>query len=1203
MNSQTPRITSAQWEARKGAILSLFCQNGYTLRKVKDFMKNEHNFGASISQYEAQLRAWNVRKNLSTDEWITLIENVDKLDSQGIKSRIIISGDPVGENKLRRMRRRHQNGKHRRYGQTTKGHLTELESVAIEIRGTDGNWTPQFSRRQIIHHSQNEADGQLPSLTTSMPDNQSFGAMAQQSFGEIELVDAADRHQLELSDESGLQSNTGFAAGGTFSPTSFDVSSLMALNDLQTSGDYNYDFFSPGSNWARTPSLSYTFSPFRLPLDEDLSSILDASPFKHFMRSLGILGFNTMNASLNSRGTASLIGQDSLRHLEDDIHFYLAKENGNIGEKTISDVACVLTSLGNQLSNTKLHGVYTKEESLMTKDEMLQVKLFERLLFSTANGFVGLEGIPIQYVLKFLHRPGNIQLLLRTSHTHVEKSLAENLLRAAIEGQDKDALQSLLASSSIDVNSITCIVGGYKYTPIERAAYMRDLAMVEILLREKADINKTYDINGGPLARLIQPHPLESRSPTSTENIFAIAELLLDHGAKLYPRFFKSVFAMQIPQPDVQSLISRMPDADHAKLIQEGILTDIVIHLGDWSASAAIQAIKNIIIACENSNCGKCKKDFEAKFDWALIQAAKYGRLELVGLLLLYTKTPHRALSAAIRSGSSDIISIIMTLNPDINAPGHNIDEELYSVDLHGTFDSYTTSYAEAIRMKNENLILDMETKGALSLLHERSRFEPAITAASEIGDLFCARKLLNHCMSPEPSSMTNALLRAVRNGNEELSMILLEAGADVNLPEQFQEPDPLFFSVSSKNPRMVKAILDADHYVGDRYYWKSYSYNGAHTSVMEQAILWGDRDIIQDLQLACPHFLGDSENYQFILDSVDTALLEFLFEIEVFSIEALTALLKIALAQGNGKLVEQLLERGADPTDSSVLVMCLAKCPGIIYERMSFRNGNRMSNFGTTALVNAIRKGQSGVHEVKLLLETGFVDATRLPNSHYQVSPLGEAILIVHKCHQTCLEVVKSLLGYGCDPNSIVHNNDYFDIKHTALLEAIQTRRRRLVELLIDEGADVNREARLGLKRTPLQKATEEDSLEIVTLLLERGADPNAAPAQRGGATAFQLAAIRGNCIIATELLKWGAKPDAPPGTVNGRWPLEGAAEHGRMEMIYFLWMLNRGCLNAEICQKAIKRAEENGFMACKNAIEDLSQQPMGALFPVEQV
>jgi len=168
--------------------------------------------------------------------------------------------------------------------------------------------------------------------------------------------------------------------------------------------------------------------------------------------------------------------------------------------------------------------------------------------------------------------------------------------------------------------------------------------------------------------------------------------------------------------------------------------------------------------------------------------------------------------------------------------------------------------------------------------------------------------------------------------------------------------------------------------------------------------------------------------------------------------------------------------------------------------------------------------------------------------------------------------------------------------------LEAIDTRSKDLVKLLIDNGARVNHEANLGLKRTPLQKAVEVDSLEIVTLLLEEGADVNARPAERGGATAFQLAAIRGNCIIAAKLLDHGADPHAPPANINGRWPLEGAAENGRIQMISFLWEVNKVCFDIEKCRRAMELAEGNGYMACRDVIAALSQKRVATLSGLDQ-
>jgi len=846
------------------------------------------------------------------------------------------------------------------------------------------------------------------------------------------------------------------------------------------------------------------------------------------------------------------------------------------------------------MPNTDTQGGYNSGHSLMIEDEILQVKLEELLLFSTANGFMGLEGIPIQCVLKYLRRCGKIRLLLKTNHSHVGKSLVENIFRAAIEDQDKDALKYLLAIPSIDVNSMICTIHGQRYTPVERAASLQDLGMVKMLLEAKADVGKTYGsgyLDRGPVDKLLDS--IYSGKTTSfTTNITEIAKLLLDHGAKLNFEAVKCAFQLTNSQVLAYCLISRVADADHATYIREGYLSHIAIQLDDRQAT---QATKNIIMACERSKCQRCKRDYGGKLDWALIQAAKCKRLELVKLLLLYSKTPHRALSAALRADCSNIIEAILTLKPDINAPAHSIDYKEWETRSSDDAAS-TTSYAEAIEARNEKFILEMERRGALELLNEEGRFEPAITAASKIGDLMLVRKLLDSCPSPEPLHMYPALLCSIEQDDEEIFWTLLAAGADVN-GDRSLDQNPLFLAVSRRNPRMVRGILDAD--LSGISFHMVYKYKGAETSIIEQALQWGDREIIQDLLFASPR-VPISGNYQLILDLIDKAQFEFFINCGLFDTYALTGFLEVGLKQGNTELVQQLVDRGADPTDSSVLAMCLGQCPAIIRKCMSFRKGNHViPGFGSVALMNAIRSGQTGLAAVKLLLETGFVDAAGFPDypektRDYVRTPLGETIEVVRKGHYAGFEMIESLLSYGCDPNSIVHHDTNFqpNIKQTALLEAVQTRSKKLVELLVDKGADVNQEAKIGLKRTPLQKAVEENSLEIVTLLLDRGADPNGKPAQRGGATAFQFAAIRGNCVIAAKLLEHEADPQAPPAAINGRRPLEGAAENGRMEMIYFLWHLDCGCFDVERCQRALKLAEENGHMACKVAIEELSQQ-----------
>jgi hypothetical protein len=138
MDSQTRRIPPSEWESLKATILDLTRQKAYTRKEVMAIMKKEHGFQArylqnsaafhlfnniylSTSQYEAQLRAWGFRKNLSADEWALAFETVDKLKSQRKEARILISGEPVDIAKLERARRTYNREKHRNPNRTMQG--------------------------------------------------------------------------------------------------------------------------------------------------------------------------------------------------------------------------------------------------------------------------------------------------------------------------------------------------------------------------------------------------------------------------------------------------------------------------------------------------------------------------------------------------------------------------------------------------------------------------------------------------------------------------------------------------------------------------------------------------------------------------------------------------------------------------------------------------------------------------------------------------------------------------------------------------------------------------------------------------------------------------------------------------------------------------------------------------------------------------
>ena len=135
--------------------------------------------------------------------------------------------------------------------------------------------------------------------------------------------------------------------------------------------------------------------------------------------------------------------------------------------------------------------------------------------------------------------------------------------------------------------------------------------------------------------------------------------------------------------------------------------------------------------------------------------------------------------------------------------------------------------------------------------------------------------------------------------------------------------------------------------------------------------------------------------------------------------------------------------------------------------------------------------------------------------------------------------DAVRSLVARGEDVNQAQGDG------MTALHWAARNRDASLARFLLEAGADVGAETRIG-PYTPLHLAARAGAGEMTELLLGAGADPNAATRSSGGARPLHFAAEAGDARTVEALLDTGADPNAAE-TAWGQTPLIFAASAGR--------------------------------------------------------
>jgi ankyrin repeat protein len=789
-----------------------------------------------------------------------------------------------------------------------------------------------------------------------------------------------------------------------------------------------------------------------------------------------------------------------------------------------------------------------------------------RLLASIVNSFAGFDNQPAAGVLEFLNRHSDMQQVviefLHTQSSPIAKAFGENLLLASLEADNVSVVQYLLGTKLVDETTTVYRYEGDRYTVFEIAIIKRSYEVIEFFVNRSPDLCHHRSCKGNALELLIKHTRDCDRESTLEDRFLRLANILLDQGCTVTEGTIASTLSRftdtRLGTALAQDLASKAPEQ---LLMNKILLSTIATNLKEGEAIEIIQPALEI---CEASDDFRCLFRLLGHVDDALDSCIECGYDELSRILLPYASNPAHGLRDAIEAGNQMLVGVIMQHNPDLYQ-SHIMD---------------TAAFIAALRSGDENRLGLLE-QGVLNHLRGRV-LGHALIAALEAGSLQYATKLVE--LDPDFEfvsknfDVSTALDYALAHDFSSIAWKLLAAGV---VTSGASRASMLGVAMRRERTDLVKAVIE--------FYplWEEWS--DTRSQLVASALACNDGTIFNDVWAALPaHFHTPEDIFLLTLRKGRKELFLQMFECSLGTTSERNALLA-AVTYEDPTLLNDLVSLGAKADDDGALDRAIRRHPSMVEPLLelywkAYPQGR--PGYGRSAILEALECYSESPQILNSLFRWNLVGSTNNARRDSKDVQLILAAIQTREC-----DIVKKFIprGAAIDAEMGEYRRRIPDPK-TALLEAIRLGPLDIVRLLLDSGADVNKPARFGLRRTPLQKAAEMDDIAIVRLLLDYGADVNAAPAIFVGATALQLAAINGNCEMVTILIERGARHDVPPPIGrHGRWPLEGAAENGRFDMIKLLWDADQRYFEDERCHRAMRLAERNGHIGCKELVAEL--------------
>jgi len=242
---------------------------------------------------------------------------------------------------------------------------------------------------------------------------------------------------------------------------------------------------------------------------------------------------------------------------------------------------------------------------------------------------------------------------------------------------------------------------------------------------------------------------------------------------------------------------------------------------------------------------------------------------------------------------------------------------------------------------------------------------------------------------------------------------------------------------------------------------------------------------------------------------------------------------LKKAIDNGNKKIVELLIDRGAKIDDRQVKSELLLEAIdnnqteiAKIFLDSGLDPNLKITRYRTSYsfLSRAVRENDPKMVELLLNKKANPNDFDGGKNSQSLILAIDK--YTKNKNDNNNIQIVKLLLNAGANPNSIFQRNSKgFD---TALSKAIDKKKTEVVKLLLDAGSDPNLQFKdwRGNSIPALKLAVQENDPKMVELLLNKKANPNDFDGTKNSESLI-IAIKNKNSQIVKLLLDSGANPN----------------------------------------------------------------------------